>query len=64
MEEHIPQKALPEPYHHLLKIPAAYLEKKTCTIAVNQETGDVSYMQDWRAALQQFYILLQKMEVF
>jgi len=39
MEEHIPQKALPEPYYHLFKIPAAYLEKKTRTIAVNQKTG-------------------------
>lgn len=41
MEEHISQKALPEPYYHFLKIPAAYLEKKTCTVAVNQETGDI-----------------------
>lgn len=41
MGKHIPQKVLPESYYHLLKIPAAYLKKKTYTIAVSQKTGDI-----------------------
>lgn len=38
IEKQVTQKVLPEPYYHCLKIPIAYLEKKTCTIAFSQNT--------------------------